>query len=334
MKIDVEKGRMLEASFLWVHFVLRSPDIMAALSKSPFHAIPSGNSHFTARIFGVSCDLEVLGEPEPKQIGNVDIVADVRLPLALGRTHTVVHYRYRGDAITSSLVDLRFTLETTGFIMGLYAHSLRNRIDSYLSQVLSDNEKAAVMAQNNDPVLQQLLSSEQNQRIKQFRAKYADSTILAHKEEDGSVVVKLDKRVWDSELLELIRLHQKVGGKEVELEKELTRIRETRDSALTLLIARRMLEVIVTSICVAILKRPRGNEPLATVIDKIAKAEGIPEYVATSMSNLNRLSTYGAHPKDFSPMQVREALLALCSIMEWFAEYSQALTGTLDMPAN
>ncbi len=319
MRIDVEKGRMLNAGCLWVHFICRNTDIMTTLNQAPFHVFVVNDRHYKGKIFGVNVELEILGNVEPGPNGEVDIVADVRLPLSLGRTHTVAHYRYRLVEVDVTVVDLRLVLETTGMVMAIYAFFLRRRIDAYLNQVISDNEKAAILLQNNDRSLQQLLSDDQFERVQRFRKKYGEQLKPEIKPVETSIIATLEKRLWDSELSELTLLHQKIGGREDELEKEIFRMRETRDSVATLLIARRMLEVIVTSICQAILKRPRGTEPLAGVIDKITKAEGIPEYVATSMGNLNKLSTYGAHPKDFSPIQVREALLALCSIMEWYA---------------
>ena len=42
-----------------------------------------------------------------------------------------------------------------------------------------------------------------------------------------------------------------------------------------------------------------------------------------TMQNLNRLGSYGAHPKDFSPRQVREALIGLCSIVEWYVKWGK-----------
>jgi hypothetical protein len=140
----------------------------------------------------------------------------------------------------------------------------------------------------------------------------------------GATEVVRTKPPWDSELSELIELHQSCHGRAGKLESELARIRETQDAVATLLIARRMLEVVVTHVCQRGLDRSRGTEPLSAVIDKIAREGCTPEYVMTSMVNLNRLSTYGAHPKDFSTRQVREALIALCSIVEWYAQYCQA----------
>lgn len=39
------------------------------------------------------------------------------------------------------------------------------------------------------------------------------------------------------------------------------------------------------------------------------------------MDWLNSLSTYGAHPKDFDPEQVRPALSNLAIIIKWYLKY-------------
>lgn len=328
MRIRVEKGRMLSASCHWIHFTLRNTDIMTTLNKAPLVIAAVDEHHFSGTIFRVKVALEVLGEREPKPCGEVDIVADVRMPFGLGRTHTVAHYRYRLVDKDMTAVDLQLDLETTGILMAFYAALLRRRIDDYLGRVLSDNERAAVLIQEDDASLGDLLSEAQLERIARFRATYGE-TFPRHEKarvpEQTEVYVQ-EKLLWDSELSELTELYATFHGRAGKLENELTRIRETRDAVAALLIARRMLEVIVTHVCQRDLERSRGTEPLAAVIDKIVRAECVPDYVATSMSNLNRLSTYGAHPKEFSPRQVREALIALCSIMEWYAQHCQGVT--------
>lgn len=325
MRIYVEKGRMLSASCHWVHFILRNTDIMTTLNKAPLFLSAEGENRFRGKIYGVTVNMEVLGEREPTPSGEINIVSDVRMPFKLGRTHTVAHYRYRLVDTDMTAVDLQMELETTGIIMSIYAALRRRNIDAYLNRVLSDNERAAVLIQENDSSLNELLSEEQLTRIASFRATYGEKL---KKETDSQENLKpqphvQDKPLWDTELSELSQLYTKFYGQESGLENELNRIRETRDAVAALLIARRMLEVVVTHVCRRNLQRERGTEPLGRVIEKITRAGCIPEYVTTSMANLNRLSTYGAHPKEFSPRQVREALMALCSIIEWYAKYCQ-----------
>jgi hypothetical protein len=339
MHISVERGRMVSASCHWIHFILFNTDIMTTLNKAPLVLVADDRKHFRGTVFGVKVALEIIGEEEPCPCGEVNIVADVRMPFGLGRTHTVAHYRYRLVDEDMTAIDLRLELETNGIVMAIYAVLLRRRIDAYLSRVISDNERAAVLVQGNDPSIESLLCRDQLDRIALFRATYEDTVPNCEPPSDAqtigkntTVVPELDRLLWDSELTELTELYAQFHGRADKLQNELIRIRETRDSVAVLLIARRMLEVIVTQVCQRSLSRPRGNEPLAGVIDKMARSECAPEYVMTSMRNLNRLCTYGAHPKDFSPRQVREALMALCSIMEWYALYCQCTDDNNEAP--
>ena len=41
------------------------------------------------------------------------------------------------------------------------------------------------------------------------------------------------------------------------------------------------------------------------------------------MHGLNELSTYGAHPKDFDPKQVRTTLINLETIIEWYLKHKK-----------
>jgi TolB-like protein len=71
------------------------------------------------------------------------------------------------------------------------------------------------------------------------------------------------------------------------------------------------------------LKRPRGTEPLKGIIDRLNKEEKIPYNIIVSMQNLNSLSTFGAHPKDFNPRQVKPVLLDLTTVLEWYIKYQE-----------
>ena len=95
---------------------------------------------------------------------------------------------------------------------------------------------------------------------------------------------------------------------------------------MVLLYSRRSLEVIVTHLCESELNRPRGTEPLKGIIDKLNKEEKVPSHIITSMLNLNNLSVYGAHPKEFDPEQVKPVLSNLIIIIKWYLKYK---TGAL-----
>jgi hypothetical protein len=326
MKFIVEKGRMLAASCHWVHFILRNTDVMTTLNKAPLTVTQLDDRHYNGNIFGVTIEMEMVGDSEPKPDGEVFISTDVRMPMRLGKTHARACYRYRLVDASVTMVDLELKLQTSGMIMGLYAAWKRRHIDAYLNHVLGDNERAAILVQQDDPLLKVRLSAAQQERVARFRAKYGETLqgigIRESKLSSQVETVAKEFRVWDAELSELTSLYQTFRGQARALEDELVRIRETRDAVATLLIARRMLEVIVATLCQAKLKRPRGTDPLAGIIDKLGGTQSVPDYVLTSMKNLNGLSTYGAHPKEFSPRQVREALIALCSIMEWYAQFT------------
>ena len=135
---------------------------------------------------------------------------------------------------------------------------------------------------------------------------------------------------WSNELNELKQLHLRLLHTSPELGLELERLFETHDDVTTLLLARRALETIVIELCTKKLNRPRGSEPLSAVISRLRKSEAIPEHIAASMENLNRLGNFGAHPKPFSSSQVREALLALLGVITWFSQHlTPTATGKL-----
>ncbi len=130
--------------------------------------------------------------------------------------------------------------------------------------------------------------------------------------------------IWSTEIKELTTLFESFLRKRPELEKELDKLVKTDDPNVVMLYSRRCLEVIVTDLCKCELGRPRGTEPLKGVIDKLNKEEEVPANIITSMLNLNSLSAYGAHPKEFDPEQVRSVLINLTTILKWYLKYKDA----------
>jgi tetratricopeptide (TPR) repeat protein len=126
---------------------------------------------------------------------------------------------------------------------------------------------------------------------------------------------------WTGEINELETLLKSMKGFIPHLEKELEHIVKTDDENMALVYARRCLEVIVTDLCEKELHRPRKTEPLKGIIDKLNHEEKVPSHIIASMLNLNSLSTFGAHPKEFDPQQVRLVLINLTTIIRWYLKY-------------
>jgi TolB-like protein len=133
-------------------------------------------------------------------------------------------------------------------------------------------------------------------------------------------------QIWSAEIKELESLYTSLKGRFPELEKELEQLIETKDPNVVMLYSRRCLEVIVTNLCECELKRPRKTEPLKGIIDKLNSEQMVPSYIITSMDHLNSLSTYGTHPKEFDPEQVRPILLNLATIIKWYVKYKDTQT--------
>jgi non-specific serine/threonine protein kinase len=129
--------------------------------------------------------------------------------------------------------------------------------------------------------------------------------------------------IWTTEIKELEKLYESLKGQLPDLVKELDRLIKADDENMILLYSRRCLEVIITDLCECELKRPRKTEPLKGIIDKLHKEEKVPSHIITSMHGLNELSTYGAHPKDFDPAQIKPVLNNLDIIIKWFLKYKE-----------
>ena len=127
--------------------------------------------------------------------------------------------------------------------------------------------------------------------------------------------------IWSAEIKELEKLSVTLKGQVPDLEKEVIRLIKADDENMILLYSRRCLEVIITDLCERELKRPRKTEPLKGIIEKLNKEGLVPSHIITSMDGLNSLSTYGVHPKDFDPEQLKPVLSNLAIIIKWYLKY-------------
>jgi len=127
--------------------------------------------------------------------------------------------------------------------------------------------------------------------------------------------------IWSAETKEIEDLSLALKDCLPILEKELDRLIKADDENMVLVYARRCLEVIVTDLCESELNRSRKTEPLKGIIDKLNREEKVPSHIIASMHSLNSLSTFGAHPKEFDPEQVRPVLINLVTIFKWYLKF-------------
>ena len=127
--------------------------------------------------------------------------------------------------------------------------------------------------------------------------------------------------IWSGEIKELDKLYISFKGHLPDIVKEMEQLIRTDDANVVMLYARRCLEVIVTDLCETELKRPRKTEPLKGILDKLNSEEKVPSHIITSMQSLNSMATYGTHPKDFDPEQVKPVLNNLAIIIKWYLKY-------------
>jgi TolB-like protein/Flp pilus assembly protein TadD len=139
-------------------------------------------------------------------------------------------------------------------------------------------------------------------------------------------------QIWSSEIKEVEKLYDSFKGNLPLLEKEVEQLIKTDDANVAMLYSRRSLEVIVTDLCEAELKRPRKTQPLKGIIDKLNYEEKVPSHIITSMDGLNSLSAFGAHPGDFDPEQVKPVINNLTTVIKWYLKYRDLQTTSFPAP--
>ncbi len=142
--------------------------------------------------------------------------------------------------------------------------------------------------------------------------------------------------IWSAEIKELEKIYRLIRDKLPDVAQELERLVRTDDKNIALVYARRCLEVIITDLCETELKRPRKTEPLQGIIDKLHKEDKVPSNIIASMHSLNSLATFGSHPRDFDPEQVKPVLINLVIIIKWYIKFRDGLafSGTEIMKGN
>jgi hypothetical protein len=128
----------------------------------------------------------------------------------------------------------------------------------------------------------------------------------------------MKSNTWMHELQEIKNITEEFVIDNTGLLKELESLATAQDEVVTLLYSRRALEVIITELCVEKLCRERGTEPLKSIIERFYRDKIVPDYITTSMQNLNSIATYGAHPKEFDSRQVRTNIIELVTILNWY----------------
>lgn len=127
--------------------------------------------------------------------------------------------------------------------------------------------------------------------------------------------------IWSGEIKELEKLYAGFKDHLPYIVRELEQLIKTQDANVVMLYSRRCLEVIITDLCECELNRPRKTEPLKGIIDKLLHEEKVPSHIISSMHSLNSLATFGTHPKDFDPEQVKPVLNNLAVIIRWYLQY-------------
>lgn len=128
---------------------------------------------------------------------------------------------------------------------------------------------------------------------------------------------------WQSEREELRAYCARLGGQAATLEEEVQRTIKQLDNDLksALGCARCALEVIVTELCETHLHRERGTDPMASLLGRFRDKgvrEVIPESVLATMEHLNKLGNLGAHGKPVRERDVRQALVTLTGVLDWY----------------
>lgn len=163
--IENDRGRTIAAPLKWVDFVVRNPDILAALKSSPLRAEKVDGGKFRLSIFGVIVKVEEVHHELTEKQGLLKSVSDIRLPWGMGSTHTVSKYSYRAIDEQTTALELSISIELSTMLMRLYATYYRDGIERYLNRLCGNIEIAARILKEGKESEVKGLDAEQLERI-------------------------------------------------------------------------------------------------------------------------------------------------------------------------
>ena len=166
--LKAQRGKNLNVGLPWAEFILTNTDIMTTLTRAPLAITRTDEGRYSGKVFGVKITMETIRHENLGTKGSIRILADVRLPLGLGRTYTVATHRYFAIDDHTTSVDLDLSMELTR-LMRVYVWFRRGAVDVYLNRLCSDIEQAAQMLESCDDRSLGLLDEEQRARVTRFR---------------------------------------------------------------------------------------------------------------------------------------------------------------------
>jgi tetratricopeptide (TPR) repeat protein len=147
---------------------------------------------------------------------------------------------------------------------------------------------------------------------------------------------------WESERKQLQPWLNTLSEQEPDMAETAAKILANEDPIVVLVFIRHLLEKMVHAIYFAELGKAPKTQPLQNQLQQLNQSKGLPHSVYDTMMHLNRLGTYGAHPKEtdekINQEQVQHALVLLPSVLKWYLQtLSKPLpqsnqTGTLSRP--
>ncbi len=169
MKMVIQRGKHVNASFTWVDFLLTNEDIWLSLCSSPLRLTRTSPGNYTGQIFSVKLQIRQVSHESAGGRGHLEILADARMPWGfLGKTYTVATHTYCAIDKQRTSLDLNLMVELTG-VMALYVWFKRNRVDDFLNQLCDYIQKAATMLESRDPLLATQLGADQLKRVEDWR---------------------------------------------------------------------------------------------------------------------------------------------------------------------
>jgi len=168
MIFEEEQARRIAVELPWVDFVVDNTDITTALNDAPLSVRRVSPGCYVGKIFGVAVRTERLERSMSQSRGRIRSLAEVRLPFGLGQTHTVATHVLTAIDEQTTLLELRFRLETTG-LASTYVRVQKKRVNDYIDDLCMHFENAATMLALEDERVDILLDEGQRARAAEWR---------------------------------------------------------------------------------------------------------------------------------------------------------------------
>lgn len=311
MRIEIEKGDILNSPVNWLYFSIRNIDITMGLTNQLLKLTKESEDNLSGSFLLLKIKLDIAETKFSNTFGKISYLAYVKMPWSLGGSQTVAHLQYKASDENHTMLTLKFDFQTRGIVMGLYFPLIKCRINAFLRKLFKNIEKASLLLEKNDEILSKRLSESQLVRVEEYRKTCCDISVDDSIQNTSRKVQSLEHN--------LMELGEKVNVLSIELKQAVHHAKTDPNASLTN--ARTALEKLLISLYrTKMSKEPKKHE-IGYILNDNQFTRNIEPRVLARMNSVRHMGNIATHRSGkIMARDANDALDDLSVIIKWYLE--------------